>query len=148
MRIKYSSFIGHFLGIWRIFIHIHPDMTLSNNYLLRETYTDLLISCHFCVILVCFYRNNFANEKCCLETVGSDRCEEFFFNQNRQHVGYHHVFPYGQMFRNLSNMIRLKQMEVDDNASAFAKAHIKQEKYLAHQNTWGTDLHFNGLSFS
>ena len=130
-RIKYCGFVCHFLSIWRNFIHMSPGRTLTNNFLSRETYTDLLISVHFGVILICFCRDNFAQGKCYLDLVGSDCCEEFF-SKNGQHVGNHHVFPYGQMFRNLSHMIRLNQIEVDDNAPAFAKAHIKQE------NVWHT----------
>ena len=38
------------------------------------------------------------------------------------------------MYRDVSHMIRLSQIQADDNASAFAKAHIKQENVWHRQN--------------
>ncbi|CAG2238803.1 unnamed protein product [Mytilus edulis] len=134
IRITYAGFVAHFMGIWRNFVHKHQQLTLTKNFLSRETYTDILISVHFAVILICFSRDNFPQQKCELSIVGSDCCEDFF-SKNGQFVGNHHVYPYAQMFRNVSHMIRLNQIEVDDNAPAFAKAHIKQE------NVWHRQAH-------
>ena len=61
-RIECAGFVTHFLGIWRNFIYKHTDLLLSRNFLSRETYTDLLISTHLSVILICFNRDNFPKE--------------------------------------------------------------------------------------
>lgn len=106
---------------------------MSSNFLSRETYTDLLISTHFSVMMICFYRDNFPTEKCLLQRTGSGCCEEFF-SKNGQFVGNHHVYPYGQMFQNVGHM--MSQIEADDNAASFAKAHVKQEN-VWHRQTQG-----------
>ena len=99
------------------------------NFLSRETYCDILLSTHFAVILICYYRDCFPESPCLLNRTWSDCCEEVL--QKWTICGNHHVYPYGQMYRNVSHMIRLRQIQADDNAPAFAKAHIKQELYPA-----------------
>ncbi|CAC5426552.1 unnamed protein product [Mytilus coruscus] len=87
-------------------------------------------------MLICFYRDNFPNSQCLLHLTGSDCCEDFF-SKNGQFLGNHHVYPYGQMYRNVSHMIRINQIEADDNAPKFAKAHIKQENVWKSQYPGG-----------
>ncbi|VDH92321.1 Hypothetical predicted protein, partial [Mytilus galloprovincialis] len=135
-RISLAGFVTHFLGIWRNYVYLNQALTLTSNFLSRETYCDIFISVHFAVMLICFYRDNFPNSQCLLHLTGSDCCEDFF-SKNGQFVGNHHVYPYGQMYRNVSHMIRLSQIEADDNAPKFAKAHIKQENVWKSQYPGG-----------
>ncbi|CAG2201629.1 unnamed protein product [Mytilus edulis] len=135
-RISLAGFVTHFLGIWRNYVYLNQALTLTSNFLSRETYCDIFISVHFAVMLICFYRDNFPNSQCLLHLTGSDCCEDFF-SKNGQFVGNHHVYPYGQMYRNVSHMIRLSQIEANDNAPKFAKAHIKQENVWKSQYPGG-----------
>ncbi|XP_071151922.1 uncharacterized protein [Mytilus edulis] len=135
-RISLAGFVTHFLGIWRNYVYLNQALTLTSNFLSRETYCDIFISVHFAVMLICFYRDHFPNSQCLLHLTGSDCCEDFF-SKNGQFVGNHHVYPYGQMYRNVSHMIRLSQIEANDNAPKFAKAHIKQENVWKSQYPGG-----------
>ena len=77
-RIEYASYVVNFLGIWRNHIILSQDYTLRENFLSRETFQDVLISCHFAVMLILDFADNYPYLDCCLERTGSDRCEVFF----------------------------------------------------------------------
>ena len=123
-RIKYASLVCHFLGIWHN--HVKRNGLLSKHFLSRETYTDVLLSCHSAVILICFMRDNFPNVHCHLSLTGSDCCESFF-SKNGQWVGNRHNYTFARMERNRSHMIRLEQIWVNPNAPVFARPHPKGE---------------------
>lgn len=75
-RIKYSAIVTHFLAIWHNYVHRHPRLTIRTNVITRETYTDVLLSCHCAVLLICYMRDNFPNQECRLELTGSDILEQ------------------------------------------------------------------------
>lgn len=131
-RIKYAAIVCHFLAMWHNYIHLHDQLTLRKNFITKETYKDVLISCHFAVILICYMRDNFPNEECRLDLTGSDVVEDFW-SKNGQWVGNHHNYNYGDLQRNTSHMIRLEEIRVDPNAPDFAKPNPKQESIWHHQ---------------
>jgi len=79
------------------------------NFITRETYTDVLLSCHFAVMLSCYMRDNFSNEECHLHLSGSDVLEDFW-SKNGQWVGNHHNYNFADLSRNLTHMIRLEEI--------------------------------------
>ena len=131
-RIKYAATVTHFLAIWHNYVHRHPRLTIRTNYITRETYMDILLSCHCAVLLICYMRDNFPNQECRLDLTGSDVLEDFW-SKNGQWVGNHHNYNFGDLSRNTSHMIRLEQIRVDPNAPEFAKPHPKQESIWAQQ---------------
>lgn len=82
--IKYAATVTHFLAIW-------------------ETYTDVLLSCHCAVLLICYMRDNFPNHECRLDLTGSDVLEDFW-SKNGQWVGDHQNYNFGDLSRNTSHM--------------------------------------------
>ena len=131
-RITYAGFVCHFLGIWRNFVLSHPSLTVATNFISREAYQDCLISLHFAVLLICYMRDCFPGVDCMLHLTGSDCCENFF-SINGQWVGNRHSYNFGEMTRNLRQMSRLHEIQVDPNGPIFKKAHIKQENVWAKQ---------------
>lgn len=115
-RIKYAATVTHFLAIWHNYVHRHPRLSIRTNFITRETYTDVLISC----------------QECRLDLTGSDVLEDFW-SKNGQWVGNHHNYNFGDLNRNTSHMIRLEQIRVDPSAPEFAKPHPKQESIWAKQ---------------
>ena len=77
-RVRYAGLVINFLGIWRNYIKDTPGMTLSKNFLSRETFTDILLSCHTAVFLICYMRDCFPNNECMLELTGTDLVESYF----------------------------------------------------------------------
>lgn len=125
-RIKYAGFFVTFLGIWRNFVNMHPGMNLRSSFITRESYIDGMISAHFAVMLIVYFRDNFPYLECRLDLTGSDCCE-IFFSRHGQWVGNRHNFNFGDMHRNVSHMIRLEQIQCDPDGPKFARNHIKQE---------------------
>ena len=131
-RIKYAAIVCHFLTIWRRWVMRQRGLTLKEHFLSKETYADILLSCHFAVILICYFRNNFPFLKCNLEDTGTD-CVETFFSTNGQWIGNHHNYSYGDLRRNISHQIRLEQIRVDPSGPKFAKPHPKGESIWKRQ---------------
>ena len=63
-RIKYAAIVTHFLGIWQNWVYRHRNLKLSVNFISRETYTDVILSCHFAVMLIVYMRDNVPKEDC------------------------------------------------------------------------------------
>ena len=125
-RITYAAIVTHFLAIWHNYIHRSEGLSLKQNFITRETYQDIVISCQFAVILICYMRDNFPEQECCLELSGSDVLEDFW-SKNGQWVGNHHNYSFGDLRRNASHMIRLEEIRINPDATDFAKPHPKQE---------------------
>ncbi|CAH3129959.1 unnamed protein product [Porites lobata] len=70
----------------------------------RETYQDIVISCQFAVILICYMRDNLPEQECCLELSGSHVLEDFW-SKNGQWVGNHHNYWFRDLQGNASHMI-------------------------------------------
>ena len=134
-RIKYAATVTHFLAIWHNYVQPvqrHPDLSLRRNCMTRETYVDVLISCHFAVLLISYMRDNVPHQECRLDLTGSDVLEDYW-SKNGQWVGNHHNYNFCDLQRNTSHMIRLEQIRVDPSAPEFAKPHPKQESIWARQ---------------
>ena len=78
-RIVYASTICSFLGIWHNWITLEKTLTTKANFLSRETYLDILISCHFAVSVICYMRDEHPEIKCNLDETGTG-CVESFLN--------------------------------------------------------------------
>jgi len=124
-RIYHSAVVVTFLGIWF-------KLNIYTNFITRETYQDVLLSCHFAVMIIVFMGDNFSHQECHLNLTRTDVVESFWSN-NGQWVGNRHNYTFGDLQRNLSHMTRLEQISVDPNGPAFAKPHPKQESIWWHQ---------------
>ena len=77
-RIEYAGYVVTLLGIWRNFIVLSNEMSLRENLLSRETFQDVLLSCHFAVMLILDFAENYQYLDCILHRTGTDGCEVFF----------------------------------------------------------------------
>ena len=125
-RITYAATVTHFLAIWHNYILRNERLSLRQNFITRESYQDIVISCQFAVILTCYMRDNFPEQECCLELSGSDVLEDFW-SKNGQWVGNHHNYCFADLHRNTSHMIRLEEIRINPDAPDFAKPRPKQE---------------------
>lgn len=133
-RIRAAGLVAYFLAIWHNFIKVTPGLTLQKNFLSRETYIDVLLSCHFSVSLICFMRDEFPDVECHLELTGTDVVENYF-SKCGQWVGNRNNYTYARMERNLRHMIRLEEIRVNPQAPEFARPHPKGELIWAKQYT-------------
>ena len=143
-RVRNASLVITFLGIWKNFIEKSPVLNIKENFLTRETYSDTMISCHAAVSYVCFMRDNSPTIPCYLSEMGSDCCEKYF-SRNGQWSGNHHTYDFGTMFNNLNHMIRIEQIEVDNNSPKFLRNHRKQENIWKKQYNNNESLDIESL---
>ena len=131
-RITYAALVSHFLELWRKFIIITPGSSLKNHFISRESYTDVRLSCHFAVSLICYMRDNHPALECRLDLTGTDIVESFW-SKNGQWIGNRRTYTFERLQRNLTHMIRLEQIRVEPEAPDFAKPHPKVEMIWASQ---------------
>jgi hypothetical protein len=129
-RIMYCSLVIHFLGIWHNHIQRRPGQNLAKHFLSRQTYIDVLLSCHASVAMICCMRENFSTAPCCLDLTGTDVVESFF-SKNGQWVGNRHNYSFTRMERNLTHMIRLEEIRSDPNAPSLTDHILKQRLFGA-----------------
>ena len=125
-RIEYSSYVVHFLGIWRSYIIMSRDLPLKENFLSRETFQDILLSCHFAALMIIDFGENYSYLECCLDCTGSDGCE-VFFRSNSSWIRNHHSYTILDMLRNHSAMTRLAEIRATNRNLQFRRAHSKQD---------------------
>ena len=102
--------MSHFLDLWRKYITVTDGLTQKSNFLSRESCTDVQLSCHCAVSLICFMRDNYPEAKCHLELTGTDVVESYW-SKNGQWVGNRHTYTFerinslvfGKMANNLSS---------------------------------------------
>ena len=135
-RIKNAATVSHFLAVWRGTILQTNGQTIQKNFLSTQTYTDIQLSCHFAVSLICFMRDEFPALDCFLDLVGTDIVESYW-SKNGQWVGNRHTYTYGRLKNNLAHMVRLEEIRVDPEAPKFSSAHPKAEMIWDKQYTPG-----------
>ncbi|XP_072023023.1 uncharacterized protein [Amphiura filiformis] len=135
-RIMYAATVTHFLTLWRESVIQSKARTLQKNFLSRETFTDIKLSCHFAVSLICFMRDQYPDVDCFLELVGTDLVESFW-SKNGQWVGNRHNYTYARLDSNRAHMVRLEQIRVDPQAPEFARPHPKAEMIWPKQYATG-----------
>ena len=132
-RVRNASSVLTFLGIWKKFIEKSPQLNIKENLLTREAYSDTLVSCHAAASYICSMRDNLPRLPCYLLQMGSDCCEKYF-SRNGQWSGNHHTHDFATMFNNLNHMIRIEQIEVDNNSPEVLRNLRKQE------NVWKNSI--------
>ena len=80
-----SGTIGYTIGL-----------NTKNSFISRESYADVLLSCHFAVIVICYQRDKFPHLSCNLQDTGTD-CVEHFFSINGQWVGNRHNYTFADL---------------------------------------------------
>ncbi|CAH3193253.1 unnamed protein product [Porites evermanni] len=109
-RIKYAAFLAIFFSFWRNWIVISNAFSLKQNFLTRECFQDVLLSCHFVVILISYFRDEHPDLECPLHLTGSHCCERYF-SKNGSFVQNRHNYTFLDMHTNLGHMNRLEEIK-------------------------------------
>ena len=97
-KVTKASFVINFIELWRKYISQSKNLSLKENFLTRECYIDCLLSCHACIILISFLRDNHPDLECRLDKTGSE-CVEDFFSMNGSWVVNKHTYSFADMFQ-------------------------------------------------
>ena len=134
-RIKYASHVVNFLRIWRNWVYRTGNLNLKHNFVSRETYQDISLSCHHLVLFIMASRDFAPDHPACLSKLGTDCCEEYF-SANGSFIINKHNYTITDMYRNLGNMNRLQQIFADEEGPDNPKRHRKGENIWAKGNNW------------
>ena len=129
-RIQNASTVVNFLRIWRWWVLRTPGVTLKDNFISRQSYSDLLISCHAAVLHMKAGREFTPDQPVPLPKTGSDCCEDLF-SQSGSWVVNKHTYTFGDMLEMVPQMSRINQIRADPDDQKIPKGHKKQ------MNIWG-----------
>ncbi len=104
-RVTHAGCVVNVLRIWRLWVHKCGQLSLKENFVSRETFQDISISCQHAVLLIKATRDYAADHPVCFHRTGTDVCEDYF-SANGSFVLNKHNFSITDMFRNLGNMNR------------------------------------------
>ena len=124
-RIENASYVANFLRIWRSWVVSSKAHKLSESFISRETYIDILISCHFSVLLILLTRDFSPDQPVNFAKSGSDVCEDFF-SANGSFIVNKHTYSFLDMIRNSKRMSRLSEI-TSHGGLVMNKRHKKQE---------------------
>jgi hypothetical protein len=51
-RVEAAGYVVHFLRVWRSWVHQSATHTLKENFISREAYQDIVLSCHSAVLII------------------------------------------------------------------------------------------------
>ena len=119
-RVANAGYVVTFLGINA------RGQTLAKNSLSRETFQDLLISCHFIVMLIADFGLHFPHLECPLDRTREDGCE-VFFSLNGSWVQNHHAYTILDMVRNHASMTRIAEINSTNQKLKFRRSNSKQD---------------------
>ena len=125
-RIINAGYVVTFLGIWRNHVIRSRGLTLSKNFLSRETFQDLLLSYHFVVMLIADFSLHFPYLECPLDRTGEDGCE-VFFSLNGSSVQNHHAYTTLDMVRNHSSITRIAEINSTNPKLKLRRSNSKQD---------------------
>ena len=106
-RVKYAAFVVIFFSLWRNWVILTDGLTLKENFLTSECFQDVLLSCHFAVILISYFRDEYPDLECPLDLTGTDCCERYF-SENGSFVKNRHNYTFLDMHTSLGYMNRLQ----------------------------------------
>ena len=129
-RASHAGYVVRFLRVWRA--SALQSRSASTAFISRETYIDVVLSCHHAVLLMKATRDFTPNQAVHLEQSGSDCCEDFF-SANGSFVVNKHVYNFQDLLRNASKMNRLTEITSEKDGLILTKRHKKQE------NIWMKD---------
>ena len=124
-RVVASSTVANFMRIWRWWIYRNPNLSLTTNFLTRQCYDDVLLSCHAAVLFIIAARDYMLDQPLPLAKTGSDCCEDLF-SQFGSWVMNRHNYTFADMVRVLPEMNTLNQMRADPDEPDIPKGHKKQ----------------------
>jgi len=102
------------------------DLPLSKHFLSRETFQDLLLSCHFAVNLIADFALKYPYLECPLDRTGEDGCEAYF-SMNGSWVKNHHAYTALDMVRNNGDMTRIAEINSTNAKVKFRRTNYKQD---------------------
>ena len=125
-RVVLVAKVTFFLKLWRLWIHQHPSYSLKQNFISKEAYTDIQLSCHFVVLLIKMFRDFYPSLKCPLHLTGT-YAAEIYFSKIGGMIGQERAFDFGDLLHSIGSLNKIAMHECSVDGLTFSRAHKKQE---------------------
>ena len=77
-RVENAATVATYLRLWREWVRNSDNFDLNEHYVTREGSQDAILSCHFIVLLIYLFRDDYPSLDIPFERCGSDACEDLF----------------------------------------------------------------------
>ena len=77
-KIADAGYVCTFLCLWRQWIRHEPAKTKAKNYITEEGFRDVLMSCHFFVLVTMHFKDKHPGVVVPYHLMGTDVCEDLF----------------------------------------------------------------------
>ncbi len=124
-RVQNSSRIHHLLMLWLCWVREQSNTNVNINFISREAYQYVKISCHFVVLLMRLFRDQYSHLTCALHLIGSDVCEKLFSKVNGI-VGVERAYDFTDLLHAIGTLNRVVEEESNPQGLRFNKSHKKQ----------------------
>jgi hypothetical protein len=121
-----------YLRLWREWVRNQNNYNLHENYITREAAQDVILSCHFAILLIKLFRDHYPGQKIPFDRCGSDVCEAFFSSLGS--------FTLNKRTYSLLEAIQTARAQLL-TAKALARGNIrKQRKHFRRKPVWDEDV--------
>ena len=140
-RVEYAAYVIHFLRLWRMYVFSTDGLTLSKNFITRETYQDTILSCHCFINSVRKMRDYSPGTALCIEKFGSDCCEHQFsaqgsWQQNKRNYS-------ASTMQNCSQKENwLNYLKVNKDGPRWAQSKIHRREWDKEDEEGGAEIDF------
>ena len=140
-RVVLASKVSFFFRLWKLWFSYGNHAVGNNsvrfkpaeNFVSQQCFLDVQLSCHFVVLLVKHFRDNYPNLPVPLHLTGSDSCVIFFSKIGGMN-GMERSYDFHDLVNTANTLNRLSSMEYGENDLQFGRVHNKVE------NIW-SNLH-------
>ena len=73
-----AAYVTTYLRRWRLWCKNTPEQTTNENFVTEEAMLDAVLSCHYAVLLMKLYREEYPGVELDLSRTGTDCCESYF----------------------------------------------------------------------
>ena len=77
-RVENAATVATYLRLWREWVRNTNEFDLNEHYVTREASQDAILSCHFVVLLIYLFRDDYPSLDIPFDRCGSDPCEDLF----------------------------------------------------------------------
>ena len=130
-RVGTAWYVITTLRCWRLWVLKHDDLTLGRNFITRECFQDVILSCHNVILTVMAIRDLTPPRAVDLDRIGSNDCEKFF-SATGSMAGNCRVYTWYQALLRIANRNHLNTIRARGNV-----------RFPTNNRALETDLHVN-----
>lgn len=112
--------------LWLCWLPMESNNNVNVNFINREAYQDVKISCHFVVLLLRLFQDQYCHLPCVLHLTRSYVCENFFSKLSGM-VGVERAYDFIILLHIIGTLNRVSEVESNTQGLHFNKYHKKQE---------------------